>query len=87
MIKLVEKSRRRFIKLRGNLVALKQNNITLRQMPYLVREWRLWLQITQNFKNIEGSWWRGIKTYSSIFEGIPQKKDREEEHRLPENDH
>jgi len=86
MITLVEKSKRRFIKFRDNLVALKQSNITLRQIPYLIREWRLWLQITWNFKKIEGSWWKGIKTYSSIFEGVPQKKDREQEKRFPEYD-
>ncbi len=83
MIKLIEKNKRSLnrirIKVRDNLIALKQNNITLRQMPYLIREWRLWLQITRNFKMIEGSWLGGLKIYLSIFEGIPVKKDREED--------
>jgi hypothetical protein len=59
-------------KLQDNLIALKQSNITFRQFPYLVRQWRLWLQVTRNFAMIEGSRVKGLKMYLSIFEGFPR---------------
>ncbi len=76
IMKPVDILKRGLVKFRGNLFALQHNNITLRQVPYMIREWRLWLQITRNFKTIEGSWLGGLKTYLSIFEGFTVKKDR-----------
>ena len=71
-------------KLWDNVVALKQYNITLRQLPYLIREWRLWLQITRNFAMIEGSWLKGLNTYLSIFEGVPLPSTRAKNKQPPD---
>ncbi|RJP78244.1 MAG: hypothetical protein C4522_13295 [Desulfobacteraceae bacterium] len=52
---------------RTNLNALKQNNIWLGQLPYLAKEWRLWLRITRNFREIEGSWAGAVRRYLRMF--------------------
>lgn len=59
--------------------ALKQANIGPRQLPGMSREFQLWLQITQNLKEIEGSWPAAVRKYMWIFKGVP-RKNRE---RLP----
>ena len=57
--------------LRSNLDALKQNKIWLGQLPYLVSEWRLWLQITRNFREIKGSWSGAVRQYLRMFSNRP----------------
>lgn len=74
IIERMKKTKHELEKMWGNLIALKQNNITLRQLPYMIREWRLWLQITRNFAVIEGSWLKGFNTYLAIFKGFPMPK-------------
>jgi len=52
-----------------NIQALKQSNITLAQLPYIVKEFRLWWQITRNIKDLQGSWAGVLKVYFRIFKG------------------
>ncbi len=66
---------RRVRGLLNSLLAMKESNITLRQVPNLVREWRLWFQITRNLRELEGSWWGVLRRYLSIFRGQPRRKD------------
>ena len=54
---------------------MKQSNITMAQMPYIVKEFRLWWQITRNIKDLQGSWTGVLKVYLRIFKGLPQKKN------------
>ena len=65
--------RSRYRKVRNNLLAYKQANITLRQIPHLMREMRLWFRITKNFRQIEGSWTRALRRYLLMFQGRPKK--------------
>lgn len=55
----------------SNLNALKKDNIRLGQLPYLLREWRLWLQITRNFREIKGSWSGVVRQYLRMFGNRP----------------
>ncbi len=54
--------------------ALRQANVNLRQLPGILREFRLWFQITKNLKEIEGSWPAAIRKYFWIFKGVPRKQ-------------
>ena len=54
--------------------AMKQANVASRQLPGMSKEFRLWLQITRNFKEIEGSWTGAIRTYMRMFKGVPRKQ-------------
>ncbi len=54
--------------------ALRQSNLTLVQLPFMLREFRLWWQVTRNFREIEGSWIKALKCYGNMFEGIPKKR-------------
>jgi hypothetical protein len=76
MTALVDSVRWKMKRIRENVKALHQANITPGQLPYLIREWRLWLQITRNFKAIEGSWTGAVKTYLDVFQGYPAKRER-----------
>ncbi len=58
---------------RDYVLALKQGNITFRQLPYLIRERRLWLQVMKNFRELEGSWIGAIRRNILIFKGHPHK--------------
>ena len=86
VIKRIKNKKYDLKKLHDNLIALNQANITFRQLPHLVRQWRLWLQITRNFAMIEGSWLKGLKTYLSIFEGFPRPDTRAKNKPPPETD-
>ena len=61
--------------------AMKQVNLSGRQLPGIVREFRLWLIIIRNLKEIEGSWLGAIRTYMHLFKGVPRKHRS----RLPED--
>lgn len=63
-----------FSDLKKNMAALKQLNITVAQMPVLMKEFGVWWQVTKNLKEIEGSWGKAIKTYAWMFAGVPKKK-------------
>lgn len=71
-----DRVRRKTKRIRESVTALHRANITPGQLPYLIREWRLWLQITRNFKAIEGSWAGAVKAYIDIFQGYPTKSAR-----------
>ena len=86
LIKRIKNKKHDLKKLQDNFIALKQSNITPRQLLYLVRQWRLWLQVTRNFAMIEGSWLKGFKTYASIFKGSPQPNTRAKIKPPPETD-
>ena len=73
MEKRITNIRNRYKKGRNNLLAYKQANITLRQIPNRMREIRLWLQITKNFREIEGSWTGALRRYLVMFQGRPRK--------------
>ena len=57
--------------LRNNLDALKKDNIWFGQLPSLAREWRLWLQVTRNFREIKGSWFGAVRQYLRMFGNRP----------------
>ncbi len=59
---------------RDNLSALKKYNITIKQLPFLLKEWRLWLQVTRNFREIEGSWSGAFRRYVRMFTNRPDRK-------------
>jgi hypothetical protein len=61
--------------LKRYLLMFRQGNITLRQLPHLLREWRLWLRITRNFSEIEGSWMRGTFHLMRLFQGYPEREE------------
>ena len=69
----ITNARRQYRNSRDNLLALKQCNITLRQIPHLMRELRLWLRVTKNFREIEGSLKGALHRYLLIFQGRPRK--------------
>ena len=54
--------------------ALRQANVNIRQVPGMLREFRLWFQITKNLKEIEGSWPAAFRKYFWIFKGVPRKQ-------------
>jgi hypothetical protein len=62
--------------------AMKQANITMRQLPGMGREFSLWLRITRNLREIEGSWPGALRKYMWIFTGVPRKHRS----RLPDPD-
>ena len=63
-----------FRKIRQNIQALRQVNMTMTQMRYMLKEPVLWFHVTRNFREIEGSWWKALKRYFFMFEGVPDKK-------------
>jgi hypothetical protein len=63
-----------FSQLKKNMEALNQLNITIAQMPVLMKEFGVWWKVTRNLKEIEGSWTRAFKSYARMFEGVPKKK-------------
>jgi hypothetical protein len=67
--------RSRYSDFRDNLSALEKYNITIKQMPFLLKEWRLWLQVTRNFKEIEGSWSGALRRYVRMFTNRPERKN------------
>ena len=56
-----------------SIQAMKQANINTRQLPGISREFRLWLQIIQNLREIEGSWPGAFRKYMWLFTGVPRK--------------
>ncbi len=69
----LNKLRNRLREERDAIAALRQNNITLRQLPYILREWRVWLQIFRNLKELEGSWSDALRINMKIMRGRPRK--------------
>ncbi len=63
--------KKKYLHFRNYLSVLKENNITLKQLPFILNEWRLWVQIGKNFREIEGSWKGVIKRYIRMFENRP----------------
>ena len=53
--------------------AMKQANVATRQLARMCMEFRLWLRITANLKEIEGSWPGAIRAYMHMFKGVPRK--------------
>jgi len=62
-----------FRDLKKNFQALKQSNFTLSQMPNMMKEFGVWWKITQNLRELEGSWAKTILTYIHLFKGVPRK--------------
>ncbi len=71
---VIKKKAKWYSDIQRNLAALKQCNITIGQLPFILREWRLWLRITRNFREIEGSWMSAILRYIRMFEDRPQRR-------------
>jgi hypothetical protein len=68
--------RRSYRRVLNSLAALKQDNMSLKQMPHLVRDRRLWFQLLSNIREIEGSWLAAIRRTLLMYEGHPRKRDR-----------
>ncbi len=60
--------------IRKNIQALKQMNLTPAQAMNMLKEPVLWFRVTRNFREIEGSWFKAIKLYVYMFEGVPDKR-------------
>ncbi len=58
---------------RGNLQAFKQANVSPRQLPALIRERAVWIQVIKNLYLIEGSWTGALKRLSLVMKGYPKK--------------
>ncbi len=69
----IDSIRRRYRRIKSNLLAFKQSNMTLRQLPALVRERHLWIRITRNFREIEGSWSKALHRFLIMFQNYPRK--------------
>jgi len=67
--------RSRYSDFRDNLSALKKYNITIKQMPFLLKEWRLWLRVTRNLREVEGSWSGAFRRYVRMFTNRPDRKN------------
>ena len=66
--------KKKYSELKKNMEALKQLNITLSQIPVLMKEFGVWWQLTRNLKEIEGSWSKTFTTYAWLFKGVPKKQ-------------
>jgi hypothetical protein len=78
-----------FRDLQKNFQALKQRNM-LSQMTNMMKEIGVWWKITQNLREIEGSWVKTLKTYIHLFKGVPRKDiyqpfDMKSEQQKPHN--
>jgi len=68
--------RRSYRNVRNSLAALQQDNMTLKQLPHMLRHRRLWLQVLKNMREIEGSWPAAIRRTLLMYEGHPRKRER-----------
>ena len=68
--------RKSYRKVQNSLAALQQDNMTLKQLPHIVRHRRLWLQVLKNMREIEGSWPAAIRRTLLMYEGHPRKRER-----------
>ena len=50
-----------------NAKEVQQRNLTYKQLPTLWQGRKEALQVARNFKELEGSWVKGMKRYLSIF--------------------
>ena len=64
---------RRYRRLQSNLLAFKEYNMTMGQLPSLIRERHLWIRITRNFREIEGSWSGALRRFLIMFQNHPRK--------------
>jgi hypothetical protein len=67
---------RSYRRVQNSLAALQQDNMTLKQLPHIVRHRRLWLQVLKNMREIEGSWPAAIRRTLLMYEGHPRKRER-----------
>ena len=49
--------------------AARERNFTLRQLPAIWRGRATYLQIVKNFRELEGSWYRGARSLMDVFTG------------------
>jgi hypothetical protein len=56
-----------FRDLMDNAKEVQQRNMTYKQLPSLWQGRKEALQVAKNFKELEGSWLKGIKKYLSLF--------------------
>ena len=66
--------KKKYTDIKKNIEALKQFNITIGQMPVLMKAFGVWWNVTRNLKEIEGSWNKAFATYAWMFKGVPRKK-------------
>lgn len=57
----------------GNLKAFKQANVSPRQLPGIIRERAVWIQVIKNLYLIEGSWLGALKRLTLVMKGYPKK--------------
>jgi hypothetical protein len=62
-----------FRDLKKNIQALKQANLTVSQMPNVMKGFGLWWKITRNLRILEGSWTGTLKTFIRLFKGVPRR--------------
>ena len=63
-----------FRDLQRNYQALKQTNLTVIQLPYIIKEFGVWWNLTKNLREIEGSWAKTLKANIHFFKGVPRKR-------------
>ena len=49
--------------------AARESNFTFRQLPAIWRGRATYLQILKNFRELEGSWYKGFAKFMDIFSG------------------
>jgi hypothetical protein len=49
--------------------AARKSNFTFRQLPPMWRGRATYLQIVRNFRELEGSWYRGLVKFVDVFSG------------------
>ncbi len=50
--------------------------LTPAQLVAVRREKELWRHISENFRELEGSWWAALKRQVLFLKGNPKKKSR-----------
>jgi len=69
-------TRKRYRKIRNSFIAPRQDNYFPRQLPHMVRDSGIWIQMVKNLREVEGSWTSTIRRLLLMYEGVPRRKGR-----------
>ncbi len=59
---------------KNRLIAMKQYNISIKQLPLTIRERRMWMKVLRNFRALSGSWTGSLRLMLKVFEGRPREQ-------------
>jgi len=74
--RLAGAARKRLQPFRDRLVLIRRKMLTPAQLVAARREKELWRHISENFRELEGSWWAALKRQVLFLKGNPKKKSR-----------